>query len=72
MMTSQPQRSCLQCRLHSKRERACRDVHALLCRLKIPPQEQAILWRMASKKVGCSSFKNILSSLQSKLPNHQL
>lgn len=45
----------------------CRDVRALLHRLNIPPQEQAILWRMAIERVGCNGFKDILSSLQNGL-----
>ncbi|MDR3366761.1 MAG: hypothetical protein LBO71_07335 [Prevotellaceae bacterium] len=64
-MANQPQENCLECTQH--RGHTCPDVHALLIRLNIPPQEQVALWRVASEKVGCAGFKNILSSLQNRL-----
>jgi hypothetical protein len=70
MAASQKQKSCLECTQSGGQ--ACRDVRALLCRLNIPPQEQAILWRVATEKIGCTGFKNILSSLQNKIIKNKL
>jgi hypothetical protein len=36
------------------------DVHRLFHQLHIPPQEQVILWNMATKQMNCERFKNIL------------
>jgi hypothetical protein len=65
MTANQKQKTCLGCT--QSKGHICSDVHTLLYRLHIPPQEQAILWSMATEKVGCTNFKNILSSLQNKL-----
>jgi hypothetical protein len=58
MTAHQINRNCMEC--FRTRELFYCDIRKLFYRLRIPPQEQIILWNMAIKKMNCESFKNIL------------
>ena len=59
--------SCFECSIYAKgNHRACKDILILLNKLDIPICEQTILWTMASKKMCCKNFKNLLLYLIKK------
>jgi hypothetical protein len=56
--------NCPECPRNGEHSRC--DVHKLFHRLNILVHEQAVLWNMASEKMNCESFRNILLLLQDK------
>ncbi len=61
--------SCIECIYIKKNRDVCSDISELLFQLKIPIQEQTVIWNMAVKAIGCRRLKNLLSSLMERKSN---